>query len=233
MWPPAVDATDSVLESHCFATTRQGYKQMLVWMRSFGEVRCIGIESTGTYGAGLQRYMQDAGVGVIRGNDTRQARSSAPARQGRRSGCPKRSASGLSPANARLRPKSRDGMIESLRVLKACRKTSSCSASRRTPDDCTTRSCAHPTSCARPCARSEVCDSFRTLAAWRPDLCDYRSMISAYQNHAAESLGRRYLELHDEIADLDTMIPAQCRRTRSGTRRAQLGSAMSVPRNCC
>src|SRR5438874_4705942 len=47
----------------------------------------------------------------------------------------------------------------------------------------------------------------RTLAAWRPDLTDYRSVVSAYRI-TLKSLGRRYLELHDEIADLDTMIVA-------------------------
>jgi hypothetical protein len=45
----------------------------------------------------------------------------------------------------------------------------------------------------------------RTLAAWRPDLSDYRNPTSACRI-ALKSLGRRYLELHDEIADLDVMI---------------------------
>lgn len=45
----------------------------------------------------------------------------------------------------------------------------------------------------------------RTLAACRPDLSDYRNLTSAYRI-ALKSLGRRYLELHDEIADLDVMI---------------------------
>ena len=47
----------------------------------------------------------------------------------------------------------------------------------------------------------------RTLAAWRPDLTDYCNGVSAYRI-TLKSLGRRYLELHDEIADLDTMIVA-------------------------
>ena len=47
----------------------------------------------------------------------------------------------------------------------------------------------------------------RTLAAWRPDLTSYRELEAAYRI-ALKSLARRYLELHDEIADLDTMIAA-------------------------
>ena len=37
-----VDEQDRVLETHSFATTRQGYRQMLAWMRSFGELQRIG-----------------------------------------------------------------------------------------------------------------------------------------------------------------------------------------------
>src|SRR5690606_8984836 len=45
----------------------------------------------------------------------------------------------------------------------------------------------------------------RLLAAWRPDLTAYRDVEAAYRI-TLKSLGRRYLELHDEIADLDMMI---------------------------
>ncbi len=47
----------------------------------------------------------------------------------------------------------------------------------------------------------------RTLAAWRPDLTAYREVEAAYRI-SLKSLARRYLELHDEIADLDLMIGA-------------------------
>jgi transposase len=60
-----VDEQDRILASESFATTRQGYKQMLTWMRSFGEVVRVGIECTGTYGAGLLRYLEQAGITVL------------------------------------------------------------------------------------------------------------------------------------------------------------------------
>jgi len=47
----------------------------------------------------------------------------------------------------------------------------------------------------------------RTLAAWRPYLTGYRDVEEAYKI-ALKSLARRYLELHDEVADLDDMIEA-------------------------
>jgi transposase len=60
-----VDEQDRVRGSRCFATTRQGYRHMLAWMRSFGDVERIGIESTGSYGAGLLRFMQGSGIEVL------------------------------------------------------------------------------------------------------------------------------------------------------------------------
>jgi len=60
-----VDEQDRVIGTRSFATTRQGYRQMLAWMRSFGELQRIGIESTGSYGAGLLRFMQQAKVAVL------------------------------------------------------------------------------------------------------------------------------------------------------------------------
>jgi transposase len=60
-----VDEQDRVIGTQSFATTRQGYRQMLAWMRAFGDLQRIGIESTGSYGAGLLRFMQQAGIEAL------------------------------------------------------------------------------------------------------------------------------------------------------------------------
>ena len=39
-----VDERDRVLATRCFATTRQGYRQLLAWMRSFGVVQRVGVD---------------------------------------------------------------------------------------------------------------------------------------------------------------------------------------------
>ena len=74
-----VDEQGRVLATQSFASTRQGYRQMLAWMRSFGEVQRVGVESTGSYGAGLLRFLQQAGGHGARGHYARPA-GSAPAR---------------------------------------------------------------------------------------------------------------------------------------------------------
>ena len=112
-----VDEQDRVLGTLCFATTRQGYRQMLAWMRSFGEVQRVGIESTGSYGAGLLRFAQQAGIEVLEVTtpDKHDRR-----RRGKNDDLDAQNAAHAAFAGKRtVTPKSRDGMVESLRVLKA------------------------------------------------------------------------------------------------------------------
>jgi transposase len=199
-----VDDQDRLLGSQCFATTRHGYKQMLAWMCSFGPVQRVGVEATGTYGAGLLRYLQKAKVEVL---EVTTPDKGDRRRRGKNDDLDAQNAAHAAFAGRRtVTPKSRDGMIESLRVLKACRKTAV--AARRvalqmihntvvcTPDDLRDQ--------LRKLSRMEL---IRTLAAWRPDMTDYRNVVSAYRI-TLRSLARRYLELHDEIGDLDGMIGA-------------------------
>ena len=36
-----------------FPATSEGYELLLAWMRSFGRLHAVGVEGTGSYGAGL------------------------------------------------------------------------------------------------------------------------------------------------------------------------------------
>lgn len=53
------------LGSASFPTTVAGYAQSLAWLREHGIVDEVGIESTGSYGAGLARHLTAAGVRVV------------------------------------------------------------------------------------------------------------------------------------------------------------------------
>jgi transposase len=86
------------------------------WLRSFGDVRVVGVEGTGSYGAGVTRHLLDAGMEVRevdrpdrsdrrrRGkDDTLDAEAAARAAlDGRRTSTPKTKA----------------GKVEALRVLR-------------------------------------------------------------------------------------------------------------------
>lgn len=197
-----VDERDQLLASRSFPTTRQGYRHMLAWMRTFGHLERVGVEATGSYGAGLLRHLQADGVDVL---DVTAPDKSDRRRRGKNDDLDAEAAAHAAFARKRaVTPKTRDGMIEALRVLKACRKT--VVTARRTA-----LQMIHNTIVAAP---EELRDTLRrmtrmrlirTLAAWRPDLTDYRNTLSAYRI-ALKSFARCYLELHDEIADLDDMI---------------------------
>ena len=60
-----VDEHDRVLGSQCFATTRQGYRQMLAWMRSFGQLGASALRQPAPMAQGLLRHLQNAGVEVL------------------------------------------------------------------------------------------------------------------------------------------------------------------------
>ena len=115
-----VDERDMVIETQSFATTRQGYRQLLAWMRSFGELDRVGIESTGSYGAGLLRFMSKAGIEVL---EVTTPDKLDRRRRGKNDDLDAQNAAHAAFAGRRtVTPRSRDGMVESFRVLKACRK---------------------------------------------------------------------------------------------------------------
>ena len=51
-----------------FPTTAVGHQAALEWMRAQGALDVVGVESTGTYGAGLARHLAAAGVKVVEVN---------------------------------------------------------------------------------------------------------------------------------------------------------------------
>ena len=55
----------TVLGTESFSTTRAGYRAMLRWFRSHGELLRVGVESTGTYGAGITRHLALSGIPVL------------------------------------------------------------------------------------------------------------------------------------------------------------------------
>ena len=77
------------------ASTR-GYVALVTWAERFGPVERIGIEGTGTYGAGLARFVRAYGLAGRRGRPTRPQHPPAPGqvrpdrRRGRRPGHPGR-----------------------------------------------------------------------------------------------------------------------------------------------
>jgi hypothetical protein len=67
----ALDPLGALLGSESFATTPAGYHDscrlpvLLAWLESFGGVTKLGVEGTGSCGAGLARFLRRAHIEVI------------------------------------------------------------------------------------------------------------------------------------------------------------------------
>jgi transposase len=102
-------------------TSSAGYAQLLSWAHALGEVVAWGVEGTGSYGAGLARFLAAQGQRVVEVN--------RPDRQARR----RRGKSDAVDADAAARavqageatgvPKAQDGVVEMLRALRVARQT--------------------------------------------------------------------------------------------------------------
>ena len=117
----ALDGVGKLLGTASFATTAAGYRALLAWLRGFGTVVAIGVEGTGSWGAGLARHLSAEDVRVLEVN--------RPNRQQRR----RRGKSDPVDAEAAARavmaeqatgtPKTTNGTVESVRLLRLARRS--------------------------------------------------------------------------------------------------------------
>jgi len=61
----ALDPAGGLLGVREFPATATGYADLLSWLSGFGTVALAGVEGTGSYGAGLARYLAAAGIRVV------------------------------------------------------------------------------------------------------------------------------------------------------------------------
>ena len=117
----ALDATGRVLGNATFPASAVGYEELLAWLRRFGPLDRVGVEGTGSYGAGLMRYLRESEVPVIDVN--------RPNRQARRQHGKSDPADAEAAARATLSgdasgvPKSQDGTVEVIRILRLERRS--------------------------------------------------------------------------------------------------------------
>ena len=79
----ALDPLGALLGTERFDTDPAGYKALLTWLESFGALTKVGVEGTGSYGAGLARFLRRADVEVIevdRPNRAERRRRASPIR---------------------------------------------------------------------------------------------------------------------------------------------------------
>jgi transposase len=116
-----IDQVGRPLGDREFTTTPAGYWALLAWLRSHGELTCVGVEGTGAYGAGLTRHLHALGVRVVEvDRPNRQLRAVLGKSDPIDAYAAARAA--LTGSRAGV-PKSRDGVVEAIRVLRVTRRS--------------------------------------------------------------------------------------------------------------
>ena len=196
-----ITAPGVVLGTEAFSTTRAGYRAMLHWMRSHGEVLRVGVEQTGSFGAGLSRHLALAGVPVLE--------VTGPEPAGRRSKGKDDELDAVAAARAALTgqrvqvAKDRSGAVEALRVLRTTR-SSAVKCRRAALQQLRNTVLAAPDEVREPLRYLTRMQLIRTCAGSRPDMMAWRDAAVA-SRIALKALARRILNLGDEIATLDAM----------------------------
>jgi transposase len=117
----ALDSLGGLLGTREFPATAAGYAGLLGWLAKFGDVALVGVEGTGSYGAGLARYLAARGVRVVEVDRAD--------RQDRHRNGKSDPLDAVSAARAALSgrasgvPKGRDGAVEAIRVLMVAKKS--------------------------------------------------------------------------------------------------------------
>jgi len=120
----AVDHLGSYLGESSVPTNVEGYERLLRWAEGFGPVRCAGVEGTSSYGAGLTRHLRAMGIEVLEVERPKhRQRSSRSNLQKSDPSDAEAAARAVLAGEASGVPKSGDGTVEMIRVLRAARRS--------------------------------------------------------------------------------------------------------------
>ena len=195
-----VDLLGRLVAAETFPTTRRGLRALIAWAQQRGTIRHAGVEGTGSFGAGLTRALRLEGIDVIEvtralrvggrhqaKNDTRDAEAAARS---------------VLSGQATAEPKTRDGIVESIRVL---RNTRASAVKART------QAILHVKNLIVT-APDELRESLVGLTNRQLVLrCaqmrrSQRRDSLALTRYALRSLARRHQDLDEEITELDGLL---------------------------
>ena len=187
--------------------TTHGYEELQRWSRSLGEVRAFGIEGTGSYGAGVARFLTRRGYAVVEVNRPDRA---TRYRKGKSDPTDAEMAARAVLAGvADATPKSGEGEVEMIRMLKS---TKDSAVKARTQAINQMKALV----VTAPAQLRETLDGLGTRAlvtrckGFRPGRLDGPMAAARY---ALRSLACRYQQLSEEVHDLETELTRLTRAT--------------------
>jgi transposase len=216
----ALDPIGGLLGVAEFPAAPAGYAHLLGWLGGFGTVCLVGIEGTGSYGAGLARFVTAAGVRVVEvDRSDRQDRR----RQGKSDPLDAVNAARAAQSGRALgAPKGRDGSIEAVRTLMVARRSAT-GERTRTINQARALVLTGPDELRTRLTRHTAAGLIAEIASLRPrpgNTVGYATRI------ALRELGRRAEFLDGQLERLDELIvPLVTRpRSRAAAQRGRLGT---------
>ncbi len=197
----ALDGLGRRLGELAVPTTEKGYEGLISWAEGFGRVGSAGVEGTSSYGAGLVRHLRAAGIGVFEVERPKRRHLRRKGKSDSRDA--EAAARAVLAGETAGEPKSGDGRVEMIRVLRAARR---CAVKARTQAANQLRGVGvtAPEALRRRLRGLSTKELVATAARFRPggDPGD----VEAATRFALRSVARRYQVLSEEIAELDAQL---------------------------
>lgn len=194
------DPLGRVLASDSFPTTTAGFKALLRFLRSHGELAAVGIEGTGCWGGGLSRWLAGRDVHVVEvDRPNRQARR----RRGKSDTIDaEEAARAVVAGRARTVPKTGTGPVEMARQLRVARRSA---IKQRTQALLQLQALADtaPDELRDTVKKLRYAQLIATAARFRPGEL---TTTGAAAKYAMSALARRIQHLDAEIEGLDAHL---------------------------
>ncbi len=197
-----LDGVGRLMATASFPTTRHGYRRMLRWLQSHGELVSVGIEGCGSWGAGLARYLTERNVTVVEVN--------RPNRQNRRlrgksdTVDAEAAARAVLNGQANVTPKAGTGPVEAVRQLRIARSgamKARTAAANQLHSLCDTAPDQIRAQLTGMTLRRKVAVAER----WRPGAA---TTVDAAAKRALTTVARRWRSLDEEARELSRHIKA-------------------------
>jgi transposase len=197
-----LDLQGRLLGEHEFPVTTTGYRSLLDWVAGHGVVDRVGVELTGSYGAGLTRFLTGAGISVVEVNTTDRA---TRAKRGKTDVIDAiAAAQKVLTGMAESTPKNTTATVESIRILTMVRDSAVKNRTQALNQLKDLRITA-------PAVLRETLDPMslprlaKTAAAFRPDPTRVADPIHATKM-GMKRLGERIRDLDEEIKAADNNL---------------------------
>lgn len=193
-----LDDRGAVLATQQFKACPSGYRSLMRWAAGFGTITVAGIEGTGSWGAGLCRFLDTHEIQCVEVN--------RPNRQHRRRHGKSDTADAVGAARAVQsgeatgQPRGNNGGVEGLRVIR-CAHRSAVKARTQAINQLRSLISTAPDEIQTQFASATRDQIVHTAARFRPS--DHPDPINTTK-HAMRSIARRVEFLNDEINELET-----------------------------